>query len=86
MFRCKNYVLHFQTSSDEFSTMDEEELHKFDHDTYQTKKLKHKCQRLVSALHCKLFLWLITFHAAIFTLIYLTGSAADGEHASGCWA
>ena len=28
--------------------MDEGELLRLDHDTYQVKKLKHKCQRLVS--------------------------------------
>lgn len=37
----------FQSSSDDFSTMDEDELVRLEHDTYQVHKLKEKCKRLV---------------------------------------
>ena len=42
------YNVLLQTTSEEYSTMDEDELILFDHDTYHTRKLKHKCKRLVS--------------------------------------
>ena len=71
-----------QTTSDEYSTMDEDELVLFDHDTYHTKKLKHKCQRLVSK--CNSYggcaVPVLVLHGFL-----CVGCASNGKHAGCRW-